>query len=182
MNNQHRSAHILAFDQRSRFLLVKRGDVPIWVMPGGTAEPGEDPLQTAVREFREETHINLSKKNLKLAAEYTLSAHACKKSKLVFVTTLPADTKPQKTNEAVAYGFFKPENLPTPMSLYEQRKVMEAFAVKHGVLIRPDQVNPYVELASLSIKQAFYLLALYIFHQLKRSYVNQLAALNATNT
>lgn len=173
MDNHHRSAHILAFDLRGRFLLVKRGDVPIWVMPGGTAEPGENPLQTAVREFREETHINLSKKTLKLAAEYTLSAHAGKKSKLVFVTTLPADAKPQKTNEAIAYGFFKPENLPTPMSLYEQRKVMEASAVKQGLLTRPDHVNPYVELASLPIKQAFNLLVLYVFHKLKRSYGKQ---------
>ena len=38
-----------------RILLVKRRDLPVWVIPGGGIEPGESPEKAAQREAVEET-------------------------------------------------------------------------------------------------------------------------------
>ena len=40
-------------------LMVERGDGHGWALPGGTAEPGEHPSVTALRELREETGLRL---------------------------------------------------------------------------------------------------------------------------
>ena len=40
---------------QSHVLLVKRDDVPVWVLPGGGIDSGETPEEALVREFQEET-------------------------------------------------------------------------------------------------------------------------------
>lgn len=50
-------------------LLVKRGSKPNichWCIPGGHIETGENSLDAAIREIKEETNINLNKNNLYL--------------------------------------------------------------------------------------------------------------------
>lgn len=64
------SAGILLFRQRDRgteVLLVKPGgpfwrkkDVGTWMIPKGAIEPGEQPLEAALREFEEETGTRLT--------------------------------------------------------------------------------------------------------------------------
>ena len=44
---------------RENFLLVKRRDVPIWVLPGGAIDPGESPEDATVREVREESGLEV---------------------------------------------------------------------------------------------------------------------------
>lgn len=65
-----RSAGILLFreqDGETQVLLIRPGgpfwrnrDAGAWMMPKGTVEPGETPIQAALREFREETGASLS--------------------------------------------------------------------------------------------------------------------------
>jgi 8-oxo-dGTP diphosphatase len=48
----------------SKLLLVKRslhekGDPGIWEQPGGQVEEGEDPEQAVIREFKEETNLDI---------------------------------------------------------------------------------------------------------------------------
>lgn len=42
---------------RDRVLLIKRRDIPVWVLPGGGIEQGEDPEQACARETLEETGL-----------------------------------------------------------------------------------------------------------------------------
>ena len=50
------AAVIIIFDATKReVLLVKRRDVPVWVLPGGGIDAGETPEAAALREAREET-------------------------------------------------------------------------------------------------------------------------------
>ena len=51
-------------DEEGRVLLQLRGDKKTWAIPGGAMELGETSLQAAVREFYEETGINVEAKRL----------------------------------------------------------------------------------------------------------------------
>jgi len=46
---------VIFSEDRSQVLLVKRRDLPVWVLPGGGLEQGEDPHKGAQREVEEET-------------------------------------------------------------------------------------------------------------------------------
>lgn len=46
------------FDDDGRILLIERADNGKWAVPGGHAESGESPAETAVRELREETGLD----------------------------------------------------------------------------------------------------------------------------
>lgn len=59
---------VFAFDKTGKLLMVKRRDVPVWVIPGGGIEPGETPEQGAVRETKEETGFDI--KIVREVAEY----------------------------------------------------------------------------------------------------------------
>ena len=52
-------ACILFDESRESILLVKRRDIPVWVLAGGGIEAGETPEEAAVREVLEETGYNV---------------------------------------------------------------------------------------------------------------------------
>lgn len=57
----HRSSVVVvAFDDRGRVLLVRHSyGPPVWSLPGGGIDRGEDPAQAAAREVREELGCGL---------------------------------------------------------------------------------------------------------------------------
>ncbi|MCK4934184.1 MAG: NUDIX hydrolase [Simkaniaceae bacterium] len=63
------SVNAIVFDEsRSKALLIKRRDVPVWVLPGGGIEKGESPATAALRELFEETGCKM--KILRKVGEY----------------------------------------------------------------------------------------------------------------
>lgn len=52
-------AEAAIFDAEGRLLLVRRSDDGRWCLPCGWVEPNESPAETAVREAREETGLNV---------------------------------------------------------------------------------------------------------------------------
>ncbi len=52
----HESVAIIIFNNsKDQVLLIKRRDIPVWVLPGGGIDEGESPESAAVREACEET-------------------------------------------------------------------------------------------------------------------------------
>ena len=47
-------------EQRDEVLILKRRDTPIWVLPGGGVDPGEDLETAVVREVLEETGVKVA--------------------------------------------------------------------------------------------------------------------------
>ncbi len=46
-------------ENRDEVLVIKRRDVPIWVLPGGGINPGETPEKAVIREVFEETGVHV---------------------------------------------------------------------------------------------------------------------------
>jgi dATP pyrophosphohydrolase len=60
MYRRPESALVVIYDQRGRVLLLQRNDDnEFWQSVTGTLEPNEVPLQTAIREVKEETGIDI---------------------------------------------------------------------------------------------------------------------------
>src|SRR3989337_522005 len=61
-------AIILFNEKKDQVLLIKRRDMPVWVLPGGGVEAGESPEGAALREAHEETGCTITL--LRKIAEY----------------------------------------------------------------------------------------------------------------
>lgn len=59
---------IIFDDKRSGVLMVKRRDIPVWVLPGGGLDRHETPEQGAIREVLEETGYQVAV--IRKVAEY----------------------------------------------------------------------------------------------------------------
>jgi len=53
------AASAVVTDEQGRVLLGKRTDNTLWTIPGGTMKPGETIAETAIREVKEETGIDV---------------------------------------------------------------------------------------------------------------------------
>ncbi|NVO21867.1 NUDIX hydrolase [Donghicola sp. C2-DW-16] len=77
-----RAAVVAAFDLHGRVLMQLRDDLPhvagagMWSMFGGAVEEGEDLITAAIREFDEETGIQLSRAELEPLAVLPASRRA----------------------------------------------------------------------------------------------------------
>lgn len=168
MNSQH-SAHLAVFNDAKQVLLVKRKDVPVWVIPGGTGEKGEVPLQTALREFTEETGSNITSEGVQLVATYTPIKQGGL-HKYLFTTTRNKLRGLKITSESSDFGFFSVTSLPGVISLYEQRKIHEAFlACYDSELVRKDEVFYISEILALLSKPMQLIQLVYLYIKTKRS-------------
>lgn len=67
------SASAIVTDEQGRILLVKRRDNTLWALPGGGHDIGETIEQTAIREVKEETGLDVQV--VGLSGVYTDPAH-----------------------------------------------------------------------------------------------------------
>ncbi|MBB3919413.1 ADP-ribose pyrophosphatase YjhB (NUDIX family) [Rhizobium fabae] len=124
-----KAASSAILERDGRFLLVLRRNPPsadMYAFPGGRAEPGETPEQTALREFYEETGISV--RNPRLFSTYDLKTHTADGSVSshfllsVFRVDADRDAVAQAADDAAALGWYTVEEirrLPVPQSVLE---------------------------------------------------------------
>src|SRR5688572_33447954 len=83
MATMGQGAAAFVFDAEGRLLLLRHGyDGLRWGPPGGRMEPGEDPLDTVVRETLEETGVDVAVEHLiglyRLESGFAAYAFACR--------------------------------------------------------------------------------------------------------
>lgn len=99
---------VVAFNKtKKKILLVKRRDVPVWVLPGGGIEKGETPEHATVRETFEESgfKVRITRK----VAEYR---HADGRLNHLFEAEIIGG-KATLSSESKAVEFFDINNLPS---------------------------------------------------------------------
>lgn len=101
---------ILFSPHRDQVLVLKRRDVPIWVLPGGGVDPGESPEEAVVREFAEETTLRVVVK--RKIAEYSPQSRLSALTH--FYECQLIEGTPSTSPESCAVGFFPIQKLPQP--------------------------------------------------------------------
>lgn len=124
-----KAASSAILERDGKFLLVLRRNPPsadMYAFPGGRAEAGETPDQTALREFEEETGI--AARNPQLFSVYDLQSHAPDGSVTshfflsVFTVEADADAVAEAADDAAAIGWYSLDEirrLPVPQSVLE---------------------------------------------------------------
>ena len=114
------------FDAAGRVLLVRHSyGRRNWELPGGGAEPGEAPDETALRELREETGLvgaveRLSGLYLEVEHERGPFLH------LVFRVGVARGDPLPSSPEIEEIGWFEVGGLPAPISDFTERRIADA--------------------------------------------------------
>lgn len=133
---------------QTRVLLIKRRDVPIWVLPGGGADDGETPEEAVVREILEETGLIV--RILRKVAEYSPLNRL----------TLPTDTficdfldgRLTTGNETRDLDFFLIKELPDPFFIVHASWLKDALQNTPHVIRRPIHEVTYPSLLKYFIR------------------------------
>lgn len=111
----------IVFDKiRKRILLVKRRDIPVWVLPGGGVERGESPKKAAIRETFEESGLLI--KDPKLVGVFTKLKSSSSHKTLVYLAQQTSG-KPQTGNESSEVAFWRIASLPPTLPWYLKARI-----------------------------------------------------------
>ncbi|MGT2895652.1 NUDIX hydrolase [Streptococcus entericus] len=117
-------------DDAGRILLQKRGDFGKWGLPGGAMELGESSLETAIREFAEETGIKVTAK--RLLNVYTNSEHhylngdICQSITFIYemVAEESYDISAHRDDESLELRFFTKEEIDQLALAFDSHRLM----------------------------------------------------------
>jgi ADP-ribose pyrophosphatase len=103
------SAVVLAVDSKQRVLLVRQYRLPaqayLWELPAGKLDRGENPLQAARRELKEETGFR-ARKWRKLASYYASPGFVAEKMNLFLATELEGGEATPMEDERIEARWF----------------------------------------------------------------------------
>jgi len=117
--------------KNKKILLIKRGNEPFknkWALPGGFVEYGERVEEAIVREFKEETGINVRIK--KFFGVFSDPDRDPRGHVISIVFLLESDDEPRAGDDAIDAKFFDLDNLPE--LAFDHKKIIEE-VMKYGM-------------------------------------------------
>jgi 8-oxo-dGTP diphosphatase len=113
------------FDEHGRVLLVKHSYGRLnWELPGGAVEAGEGVAEAAVREVHEETGLHVIAQHL-TGVYFDVDSDALHFALRCRRQDTAAMPRPD-TEEVTECGFWRPDDLPRPISDFTVRRVEDA--------------------------------------------------------
>ena len=114
----------------SKVLLIKRRDIPVWVLPGGGIDAGESPESAACREMEEETGFRVE--IVRKIAEYSPTNRLARFTHFYEVKAL--DGALQTGAETLDFAFFPVNSLPKDLPPPYRHWITDAAAKQPGVI------------------------------------------------
>ena len=111
------AASVLIADERGRVLLIHEDyGRHRWGLPGGRHEPGESIEETAIREAKEETNLDVELGDL--IGEYMIVSASGQEllDVSVFIATIAGGELAPNEGEIAEVGWFDPNDLPHPQT------------------------------------------------------------------
>ncbi len=151
---------IVLSPDRKEVLLIKRKDVPIWVLPGGGVDDGETPEQAVTREVEEESGLQVSV--VHKACEF----HAVSKlgQSLAIFECQSHGGVLSSTDESLEAAFFPLEKLPSPLFYLHRNWLLEAQSSKDTIIRPLNEVN-YWNFFLYILKHPFQVLTFWLAKQ-----------------
>lgn len=123
---------IILNDDRTQVLLIKRHDVPVWVLPGGGVECDETPEEALIREIQEETGYQVQIVR-KCAEYYPINQLAAFTS--LFICQIQSGEN-RLSSETAAIGFYPLSRLPSALFHVHAKWLKEALTSR-SLIQRP---------------------------------------------
>ena len=143
---QHSVIGILFNSTKDHVLLVKRRDVPAWVLPGGGVDPGEEPDSAVIREVLEETGLQSS--ITRKIAEYSPVNKIAKFYTHVYECKVTGGSL-LITEETIAIQFFPITHLPYPFFSLHKIWLEDALKNKPQIIKQPLKGGSYFDILKL---------------------------------
>lgn len=132
-------------DEAGRVLWVKRRDYDVWNLPGGRAEPGEPPWETAIRETKEETGLDV--RLLDLTGVYSKPDNHLI---LTFIASVVGG-RLSPNEEAADFAYFRPGEEPANAMPKQRVRVADATSRSRETIFR-EQAEPPTDLTTLAAR------------------------------
>lgn len=91
LHKRFSSAAMIIENEAGEVLVVKAGYKKHWTFPGGIIDPGESPLEAAIRETREEVGLQLDASDVQFVSVAHRRSHVADSYQFIFRTTTPYD-------------------------------------------------------------------------------------------
>jgi len=123
----------IIFDTQGHVLLIKRRDVPVWVLPGGGIDEGETPEQAVCREALEETGLVVDIK--RKVAEYTPINRLANLTHVFECRALGGNLL--TGSETKDLGYFPIDRVPSTLFVVHQAWLVDALKNDSGLIRSP---------------------------------------------
>lgn len=134
---------VIILNEENQVLLQKRADVGLWGIPSGHVEIGETVSETAIREVKEETNLDIEiKKLIGVYSDPNSQVFVYPSGKVVhFITTcflakITGGELRCNSDESLEIKFFEIQNLPHDLLKMHPRWLKDTLANREMAFIR----------------------------------------------